>query len=161
MSGVPNHCHHLSLVWGHTCIVQFTQNELYAWSLYICAWPCHNFVDCLSWKCINLYLIAILINHDCLPILVLLYIMLHIMLAYLMLFAVLSNAVCLHNAFVSLFLLLIFANHFVFMFSLGVLTHRLFISSVIFDHVQCFWSVGFFLFYFHTIIYMKELCALW
>ena len=30
------------------------------------------------------------INHDCLPIL---------MLAYLMLFAALSNAVCLHNAF--------------------------------------------------------------
>ena len=38
------------------------------------------------------------INHDCLPILMLLYIMLHIMLAYLMLFAALSNAVCLHNA---------------------------------------------------------------
>ena len=40
-----------------------------------------------------------LINHDCLPILMLLYIMLHIMLAYLMLFAALSNAVCLHNSF--------------------------------------------------------------
>ena len=38
-----------------------------------------------------------LINHDCLPILLLLYIMLYIMLAYLMLFADLSNAVCLHN----------------------------------------------------------------
>ena len=43
-----------------------------------------------------------LINHDCLPILMLLYIMLYIMLAYLMLFAALSNAVCLHNAFFSL-----------------------------------------------------------
>ena len=50
-----------------------------------------------------------LINHDCLPILMLLYIMLYIMLAYLMLFAALSNAVCLHNVF---FLLLIFANAF-------------------------------------------------
>ena len=40
-----------------------------------------------------------LINHDCLPILMLLYIMLYIMLAYLMLFAALSNAVCLYNAF--------------------------------------------------------------
>ena len=40
-----------------------------------------------------------LINHDCLPILMLLYIMLYIMLAYLMLFAALSNAVCLNNAF--------------------------------------------------------------
>ena len=36
-----------------------------------------------------------LINHDRLPILMLLY----IMLAYLMLFAALSNAVCLHNTF--------------------------------------------------------------
>ena len=35
-----------------------------------------------------------LINHDCLPILMLLY----IVLVYLMLFAALSNAVCLHNA---------------------------------------------------------------
>ena len=46
-----------------------------------------------------------LINHDCLPIL-----MLYIMLAYLMLFAALSNAVCLYNAF----FLLIFANAFCF-----------------------------------------------
>ena len=47
------------------------------------------------------------INHDCFTILMLLY----IMLAYLMLFAALTNAVCLHSA--SLFLLLIFANAFV------------------------------------------------
>ena len=39
-----------------------------------------------------------LISHDCQPILMLLYIMLYIMLAYLMLFAAFSNAVCLHNA---------------------------------------------------------------
>ena len=48
-----------------------------------------------------------LINHDCLPILMLLYIMLYIVLAclmlyivlaYLMLFTALSNAVCLYNA---------------------------------------------------------------
>ena len=38
MSGVPHHCHHLSLVWRHTCFVQFTKTELYPWSLYICAW---------------------------------------------------------------------------------------------------------------------------
>ena len=43
----------------------------------------------------------------------LLYIMLHIMLAYLMLFAALYNAVCLHNAYF-LFLLLIFENAFRF-----------------------------------------------
>ena len=41
----------------------------------------------------------------------LLYVMLHIVLAYLMLFAALSNAVCLHNA---LFLPLIFVNAFCF-----------------------------------------------
>ena len=52
-----------------------------------------------------------LINHDCLPILMLLYIMLYIMLAYLMLFAALSNTVCLYNAF---YLLLFFANSFCF-----------------------------------------------
>ena len=46
-----------------------------------------------------------LINHDCLPMLILLY----IMLAYLTLFAALSNAACLHNAS---FFLLIFANAF-------------------------------------------------
>ena len=61
-----------------------------------------------------------LINHDCLPILMLLY----IMLAYLMLFAALSNAVCLHNAF---FWLLIF----VFMLCLGLLRHSLLTSSMI------------------------------
>ena len=39
-----------------------------------------------------------LIKHDCLPILMLLYIMLYIVLAFLMLFAALSSAVCLYNA---------------------------------------------------------------
>ena len=76
-----------------------------------------------------------LINHDCLPILLPLYIMLHIMLPYLMLFAALSNAVCLHNAFS---LPLIFSNAFCFMLCHGLLTHSLFISSMIFHHAQCF-----------------------
>ena len=40
-----------------------------------------------------------LIINDCLPILILLYIMLYVMFAYLMLFAALSNAVSLYNAF--------------------------------------------------------------
>ena len=68
-----------------------------------------------------------LINHDCLPILMLLYIMLYIVLAYLMLyivlaylmlFAALSNAVCLHNAS-------FFANDFCncFLFSCFVLVY--------------------------------------
>ena len=37
-------------------------------------------------------------DHDCLPILMLLYIMLYIVLAYLTQFAALTNAVCLYNA---------------------------------------------------------------
>ena len=78
-----------------------------------------------------------LINHDCMPILLLLYIMLYIVLAYLMLFVALSNAVCSHNAF--FFLQMIF----VIMLCLGLLTHSLFISSTIFHHAQCFYSVGF------------------
>ena len=41
---------------------------------------------------------VLLIKHDCLPILMLLYIMLYIVLAYLMLIAALTNAVCLYNA---------------------------------------------------------------
>ena len=45
-----------------------------------------------------------LINLDCLPIIKLFYVMLYMMLAYLMLFAALSNAVCLHNAFFSFIL---------------------------------------------------------
>ena len=73
-------------------------------------WPCHSLVYGLSKKCINVYKKVKLINHDCLPILLLLYIMLYIMLAHLMLFAALSNAVCLYNAF----FLLIFANVFCF-----------------------------------------------
>ena len=69
-----------------------------------------------------------LINHDCLPILMLLYIMLYIVLAYLMLFAALTNAVCLHNAS---FLPLISANGFYFQ------ALSLFISFFL-HHAQCF-----------------------
>ena len=60
---------------------------------------------------------AILINHDCLPILMLLYIMLYIILDYLMLFAALSNAgVC---------IMLFFAIEFCkcFLFSCFVLVY--------------------------------------
>ena len=53
--------------------------------------------------------------------------MLYIILAYIMLFAALSNAVCLNNAFFfSLFLPLIFVNAFCFHAYLGLLTHCLF-----------------------------------
>ena len=64
------------------------------------AWPCHSFVDGLSEKCINVYFKKKkkrkrhLINNDCLTILVP-----YTMLAYLMLFAALFNAVCLYDAF--------------------------------------------------------------
>ena len=81
-----------------------------------------------------------LINHDCLPILMLLYIMLYIVLAYLMLFAALTNAVCLYNA--SFFLPLISANAFYFhafsicimhsAFNLFVFPSSMFISLLFF-----------------------------
>ena len=58
-------------------------------------WPCNSFVDGLSYNALMCILKKVkLINQDCLPILMLLY----IMLAYLMLFAALSNAVCLYSA---------------------------------------------------------------
>ena len=76
------------------------------------AWPCNSSVDGLSRKCINVHKCVHvynvckkknkkvkLINHDCLLILMLCY----IMLAYLMLFAALFNVVCLHNAFFSIY----------------------------------------------------------
>ena len=75
-----------------------------------------------------------LINHDCLPILMLLHIMLYLMLAYLMLFAALSNAVCLYNAFLSFSLLLIFANAFCFMLCLGLLTQYVYFK---YDFLSC------------------------
>ena len=59
------------------------------------AWPCHSFVDGHLKKCINVHKKVKLINHDCLHILILLYIMLD----NLMLFAALSSAVCLNDAF--------------------------------------------------------------
>ena len=57
-------------------------------------------------------------------------------LVYLMLFAALFNAVCLHNAFFvcHLFLQMLF----IFMFCLGLLTHSLFISCINLHHAQCF-----------------------
>ena len=60
--------------------------------------------------------------------------MLYVMLAYLMLIAALSNAVCLYNAFFAM----IFANAFCFMLCLGLLTHSLFISCMIFHYMRCF-----------------------
>ena len=63
-----------------------------------------------------------LINHDCLPISMLLHIMLYVMLAYLMLLAALSNAVCFYNVFCFVSLQLVFANAFCFMLYLGLLT---------------------------------------
>ena len=61
-------------------------------------WPCHSLVMAFlknSFMCIYKKKKVTLINHECLLILMFLY----IMLAYLMLFAVLFNAVCLYNAF--------------------------------------------------------------
>ena len=56
-------------------------------------WPCHSFVMVFLKNALMCIKKVKLINHDCLPIL-----MLYTMLACLMLLAALSNAVCLHNA---------------------------------------------------------------
>ena len=81
--------------------------------MYICAW--FGLVIALLIAFLrnaygNVYEKGILINNDYLPILVLLYIMLCIIIAYLMLFAGLCNAVCI----LRIFLPLIFANAFCF-----------------------------------------------
>ena len=60
----------------------------------------------------------------------LLYIMLHIVLAYLMLFAALTSAVCLYNA--SFFCHCFLQMLFIFMLCLCLLTHSLFISFFLF-----------------------------
>ena len=88
-------------------------------------WPCYRFVDGLSHKCINVYIYKKLSNHDCLPILMLLCIMLYIMFACLMLFAALSNAICLYNVFFS------------------------FVAVI--DLCKCFWFSCFVLVYLHII----------
>ena len=77
-----------------------------------------------------------LINHDCQPILMPLY----IMLACLMLLAALSNAVCLYIVF---FCHLYLQMLFVCMPCLGLLTHSLFISSIILHNAQCFYLLVF------------------
>ena len=61
--------------------------------------------------------------------------LLYIMLVYLMLFAALSNAVCLYNAFFAMYFLQML---FIFMLCLGLLTHILFISCIYLYHAQCF-----------------------
>ena len=132
MSGVPHHCHHLSLVWRHTCFVQLTKTELYPWSLYICAWL--GLVIALLMVFPKNALMCIkkvkLINHDCLPILMLLHIMLYVMLAYLMLLAALSHAVCLYNAFFCYwFLQMLSVSCFVF----------------VYWHIVCLFHVWFFI----------------
>ena len=58
--------------------------------------------------------------------------MLCIMHAYLLLFAALTNT----EVYIMLFLPLILANAFCFMLCPGLLTHKLFISSMIFHHAQ-------------------------
>ena len=74
-----------------------------------------------------------LISHDCLPILMFLYIMLYIVLAYLI-FAAFSNAVCLYNAFFAID----FCKCFLFSRCLSLFTHSLFISRMILHHAQRF-----------------------
>ena len=71
-----------------------------------------------------------IVIHDCLTIVMLLYVMLYIVLAYLMLFAAITNAVCLNNAFFSFYFFFIdLCKCFFFMLCL-CLFHL--------HHAQCF-----------------------
>ena len=69
-------------------------------TVHMCmSWPCNKLVDGLFWKCINVYKKAKLINHDCLPILVLLMCLVLCIMLYAMLACLISNAFYLYNAF--------------------------------------------------------------
>ena len=137
MSGVPHHCHHISLVWRHTCFVQLTKTELSPWSLYICAWLCLG-VDLLMVFLKNA-LMCILRNvkliQSCLYVyFMLLFIILYIIHAYLMMFTTSFNAVCLYNAYFSIWhLQMLFIICFILVY-----WHSLFISNNILHHAQCF-----------------------
>ena len=73
-----------------------------------------------------------LIIHDCLTIVMLLYVMLYIVLAYLMLFAAIIIAVCLNNAFFLFFIDLCKC----FLFSCFVFVYFSFFVNL--HHAQCF-----------------------
>ena len=91
----------------------------------------------------------------------LLYIILYIMLAYLMVLAALSNAVCLDNAFFSFFGIY-FGKCFLFSFFVLVYWHIVCLFHVLF----CIMYSAFNQLFFHNSMftpfsYVKGLCALW
>ena len=80
----------------HVYIDQFTMNELSLWSLYMCA-RLGLAIALLTALLKNALMCSKqykLLNHDCQPIFMFMYIMLYIMHTYFMLFPALSNAVC-------------------------------------------------------------------
>ena len=85
-----------------------------------------------------------LINHDCLPILMLLYIMLYIMLAYLMLFAALSNAASWYDAFF-FFFCLDFCKFFLFSCFVLVYWHIVRLFHVLICNMHSGFNCWFFL----------------
>ena len=95
-----------------------------------------------------------LINHDCLPIFKLLY----IMFAYLMLHAAFSNAACLHNAY---FLSLIFADAFCYhAFSWFIYTYFVYFK---YYFASCIVHLISWLSYFHVHIFFhseRAMCSL-
>ena len=85
--------------------------------------------------------------------------MLYVMLAYLMLFAALSNAVCFYNG--CFFLLLIFANEFCFMLCLGLSTQFVYFK---YDLSSCAVLLICSLLLnirSHHFLYERAICALW
>ena len=82
--------------------------------------------------------------------------LLYIMLAYLMLFAVLSNAVCLHNAY---FLPMIIANDIFFMLYLGFFKHILFLILFCIMH-SAFNLLVFLILCSHRLCNERPMCSL-
>ena len=72
--------------------------------------------------------------------------------------AVLFNAVCI--MLLSFFLLLIFTNAFCFMLCLGLLTHSLFISSMILHHAVVLICLFFLILCSHHFLYEMAMCSL-
>ena len=80
------------------------------------------------------------------------------MLAWLMIFSDLFDAVCLHNAY--LFLAIDFFKCFFFLAKSWVIDTVFFLQIIILHHARCYYSVGIPSFML-TPFFMKGLCAIW
>ena len=64
ISGVPYHSHHLSLVWRHTCFVQFTLTRLFWLTVILCLLTHRLFISFFLFPSCTVLLIC-LCSHRC------------------------------------------------------------------------------------------------